>query len=177
MTFGFDKVIRIGIAAGFTSISRITLRSTGRFYDFTLIVVSFCFNKISVVAIAATRAFIYRIALLRAGRSNHRIPCIVVIDREFIRRRTVSVVRDDECILAFLFYPRSACIASPVERCIAVTRRPDYAYFMAVVRLHYCCFGCVDTHIHIISIAFIAEPVHCVKTIRAVYRRFGKNDA
>ena len=48
---------------------------------------------------------------------------------------------------------------------------------MAVVRLHYCCFGCVDTHIHIISIAFIAEPVHCVKTIRAVYRRFGKNDA
>ena len=85
MSFGFDKVIRIGVAASFASISRIALRSTGRFYDFALVVVSFGFDKISVVTISATRTFIYGITFLRAGRRNHRIPCVVVIDREFIR--------------------------------------------------------------------------------------------
>ena len=48
---------------------------------------------------------------------------------------------------------------------------------MAVVRLYYRCFGCVDTHIHIISIALVAEPVHRIKRISAVYRRFGKHYA
>ena len=59
MTFGFYKVIRIGVAAGFASVSRIALRSTSRFYDFALVVVSFGFDKISVVTISATRTFIY----------------------------------------------------------------------------------------------------------------------
>ena len=59
MSFGFDKVIRIGITAGFASISRIALRRASRFYDFTLVVVSFGFDKISVVTISATRTFIY----------------------------------------------------------------------------------------------------------------------
>ena len=177
MTFGFDKVIRIGIAAGFTSISRIALRRTSRFYDFVLVVVPFGFDKISVVTIAATRTFIYCITFLRTSRSNHRIPCVVVIYREFIRCRTVGVVGDYERVFAFLFNPSSACIAFPVQRCIAVTRRPNHANLMAVVRFYYRCFGCVDTHIHIISIALVAEPVHRIKNIRAVYRRFGKDDA
>ena len=172
MSFGFDKVIRIGVAAGFASISRIALRSTGRFYDFALVVVSFGFDKISVVAIAATRTFIYCIAFLRAGRRNHRIPCVVVIYREFIRCRTVGVVGDYKSIFTLLLNPRSACIAFPVQRCIAVTRRPNHANFMAIVRLHNRCFGRVDTYIHITSIAPVAETVHCIKNIRAVYRRF-----
>ena len=177
MSFGFDKVIRIGIAAGLTSVPRIALRRTGRFYDFALVVVSFGFDKISVVTIAATRTFIYGITFLRAGRRNHRIPCVVVIYREFIRCRTVGVVGDYKSVFALLFNPSSACIAFPVQRCIAVTRRPNHANFMTVVRPYYRCFGRVDTHIHIISIAPVAETVHRVKTIRAVYRCFGKDDA
>ena len=177
MSFGFDKVIRIGVAAGFASISRIALRRTGRLYDFTLVVVSFRFNKISVVTISATRTFIYSITFLRAGRRNHRIPCVVVIYRKFIRCRTVGVVGDYKSVFALLFNPSSACIAFPVQRCIAVTRRPNHANFMTVVRLHYRCFGRVDTHIHITSIAPVAETVHRVKPIRAVYRRFWKDDA
>ena len=35
MSFRFDKVIRIGIAAGFASVPRIAMRRTGRLYDFT----------------------------------------------------------------------------------------------------------------------------------------------
>ena len=177
MSFGFYEMIRISVAAGFTGVPRIALRRSSWFYDFTFVVVSFGFGIISVITVAAARAFIYCITLLRTGRSNDRIPCVIVIDREFIRRRTVGVVRDDECILAFLFNPSSACITFPVQHCIAVTRRPDYAYFMAVVRLYYRCFGHVDTHIHITSIAPVAEPVHRIKNICAVYRRFGKDDA
>ena len=48
---------------------------------------------------------------------------------------------------------------------------------MTVVRPYYRCFGCVDTHIHITSITPVSETVHRVKTIRAVYRCFGKDDA
>ena len=177
MSFGCYKVIRIGIATGFASVPCIALRRTGRFYDFALVVVTFGFDKISVVTIAATRTFIYGIAFLRAGRRNHRIPCVVVIYREFIRCRTVSVVGDYKTVFALLLDPRSACIAFPVQSCIAVTRRPNHTNFMTVVRPYYRCFGRVDAHIHITSIAPVAETVHRVKPIRAVYRCFGKDDA
>ena len=95
-----------------------------------------------------------------------------MIYREFIRCRTVGVVGDYKSIFTLLLNPRSACIAFPVQRCIAVTRRPNHANFMAIVRLHNRCFGRVDTYIHITSIAPVAETVHCIKNIRAVYRRF-----
>ena len=78
MSFRFYEMIRISVAAGFTSISRIALRSTGWLYDFALVIVSFGFDKISVVTISATRTFIYCIAFLRTSRRNHRIPCVVV---------------------------------------------------------------------------------------------------
>ena len=48
---------------------------------------------------------------------------------------------------------------------------------MAVIRFYNRRFGCVDTHIHIISIAPVAETVHRIKRVSAVDRRFGKYDA
>ena len=94
-----------------------------------------------------------------------------------ISGRPIRIVSDYKSVFALLFDPRSAYITFSVQRCRTVTRRPNHTNLMAVIRLHYRCFGRVDTHIHIISIALVAVAVHRVKGISTVYRRFGKDNA
>ena len=93
---------------------------------------------------------IYCIAFLRACRRNHRVFRVIMVNHKFVSRRTFCIVGNYESVFTILLYPRSVHIFFSIQCHGTVTRRPNHANYMTILRPDKSEFGSIDTHIHII---------------------------